>query len=320
MSRTRWPPSRWRANSASSDEKIRTALANFAGVSRRFTRVGEWNGAAIIDDYAHNPFKIAAALKAARQAYAGPVIAVVQPHRYTRLRDTFEQFCQLPERRRCRDHRAGLCRGRAADRRHQSRYLCGGAARATATAMCCVIDGEAISPALVAPLAKQGGAIVLLGAGSITQWAHALASAIEAWRAGVMMTRPCDALPPVRGTYTQDAPLKDLVWFRAGGPAEILFRPADADDLATFLSASPPETRVSVIGVGSNLLVRDGGIPGVVVRLPARVRQDRRSKARASARAPRRSTPLWRVPRPMPASAVSNSCAAFPAPSAARCA
>ncbi|HEX4860280.1 MAG TPA: UDP-N-acetylmuramate dehydrogenase [Rhizomicrobium sp.] len=84
-----------------------------------------------------------------------------------------------------------------------------------------------------------------------------------------MMTRPCDALPPVRGSYAHDAALKDLVWFRAGGAAEVLFRPADADDLATFLAARSPEMRVSVIGVGSNLLVRDGGIPGVVVRLPA---------------------------------------------------
>ena len=83
-----------------------------------------------------------------------------------------------------------------------------------------------------------------------------------------MMTRPCDALPPVRGTYTENAPLKDIVWFRAGGNAEILFRPADVDDLATFLAAKSAHARVSVIGVGSNLLVRDGGIPGVVVRLP----------------------------------------------------
>ena len=82
-----------------------------------------------------------------------------------------------------------------------------------------------------------------------------------------MMTRPCDALPPVRGTYTYGAALKDLVWFRAGGPAEVLFRPADTADLATFLAATPAELRVSVIGVGSNLLVRDGGVPGVVVRL-----------------------------------------------------
>jgi UDP-N-acetylmuramate dehydrogenase len=84
-----------------------------------------------------------------------------------------------------------------------------------------------------------------------------------------MMTRSCDALPPTRGTYARGAALKDRLWFRAGGPAEVLFRPADADDLATFLYARSPDTRVSVIGVGSNLLVRDGGIPGVVIRLPA---------------------------------------------------
>ncbi len=78
-----------------------------------------------------------------------------------------------------------------------------------------------------------------------------------------------EALPTVRGTYTERAPLKDLVWFRAGGPAEILFRPADPDDLCAFLAARPAGIPVTVIGVGSNLLVRDGGIPGVVVRLPA---------------------------------------------------
>jgi UDP-N-acetylmuramate dehydrogenase len=82
-----------------------------------------------------------------------------------------------------------------------------------------------------------------------------------------MMTRPCDMLPPVRGTLTHDAPLRDLVWFRTGGPAEILFRPADMDDLAAFIAARPADLRISVIGVGSNLLVRDGGISGVVVRL-----------------------------------------------------
>lgn len=81
------------------------------------------------------------------------------------------------------------------------------------------------------------------------------------------MTRPCDALPPVRGTYTQGAPLKDLVWFRAGGPAEVLFRPADVEDLQTFMFAKPVGVGVGVIGVGSNLLVRDGGIPGVTIRL-----------------------------------------------------
>jgi UDP-N-acetylmuramate dehydrogenase len=67
------------------------------------------------------------------------------------------------------------------------------------------------------------------------------------------MTRPCDMLPPVRGSVTRGAPLKELVWFRAGGPAEVLFRPADVEDLAGFLAARPSGLRVQVIGVGSNL-------------------------------------------------------------------
>jgi UDP-N-acetylmuramate dehydrogenase len=83
------------------------------------------------------------------------------------------------------------------------------------------------------------------------------------------VTRPCDMLPPVKGSLARDASLKEMLWFRAGGPADVLFRPADAGDLAMFLAARPRELPVQVIGVGSNLLVRDGGVPGVVVRLPA---------------------------------------------------
>ena len=64
-------------------------------------------------------------------------------------------------------------------------------------------------------------------------------------------------------------PLKDLVWFRAGGAADILFRPLDVDDLCAFMAEKPADLPVSVIGVGSNLLIRDGGIPGVVIRLPS---------------------------------------------------
>ncbi|HEV8679426.1 MAG TPA: UDP-N-acetylmuramate dehydrogenase [Stellaceae bacterium] len=74
-------------------------------------------------------------------------------------------------------------------------------------------------------------------------------------------------LPPVRGRLTADVPLCPLTWFRVGGPAEILFQPADAEDLAAFLAALPAEIPLTVIGVASNLLVRDGGIPGVTVRM-----------------------------------------------------
>jgi len=74
-------------------------------------------------------------------------------------------------------------------------------------------------------------------------------------------------LPAVRGRLEANAPLADLTWFRAGGAAEALFTPLDEDDLADFLRAMPKNTPIYVIGVGSNLLVRDGGVPGVVVRL-----------------------------------------------------
>lgn len=76
-----------------------------------------------------------------------------------------------------------------------------------------------------------------------------------------------DRLPAVRGRYTPDAALAPAMWFRVGGTAEVVFEPADVDDLASFLAARPSDVPVTVIGVGSNLLVRDGGIPGVVVRL-----------------------------------------------------
>ena len=76
-----------------------------------------------------------------------------------------------------------------------------------------------------------------------------------------------DRLPPVRGRYTENAPLSGITWFRVGGPAEVSFRPADRDDLIAFLKAKPADIPVTVIGVGSNLLVRDGGVPGVVLRL-----------------------------------------------------
>lgn len=76
-----------------------------------------------------------------------------------------------------------------------------------------------------------------------------------------------DRVPGLRGRLVADAPLAPLSWFRTGGPAEMLFEPADEADLAAFLAACPPDVPVTVIGLGSNLLVRDGGVAGVVIRL-----------------------------------------------------
>jgi UDP-N-acetylmuramate--alanine ligase len=152
---------------------IKKGLAEFRGVGRRFTKVGEVNGAAIIDDYAHNPFKIAAALRAARQAYKGPVVAVVQPHRYTRLRDTFEQFSTClndadvaiiaPVYAAGEQPIEGINRDTYAEvlRAHGHRNVV-------------VIDGEDELAAAVAPYMKPGAVVIGTGAGSITGWMHNL--------------------------------------------------------------------------------------------------------------------------------------------------
>lgn len=79
--------------------------------------------------------------------------------------------------------------------------------------------------------------------------------------------RLIDRLPPVRGQLTENAAISRITWFRVGGPAEILYEPADRDDLAAFLAALPNDIGVTIIGLGSNLLVRDGGIPDVTIKL-----------------------------------------------------
>jgi UDP-N-acetylmuramate dehydrogenase len=78
------------------------------------------------------------------------------------------------------------------------------------------------------------------------------------------------AMPELRGRLTANQRLSELTWFRVGGPAQVLFTPADEDDLAYFLARFPTELPVTVVGVGSNLIVRDGGLPGVVIRLAPR--------------------------------------------------
>ena len=160
------------------DDVIARALKEFRGVSRRFTKVGEVNGAAIIDDYAHNPFKIAAAVRAARQAYKGPVVAVVQPHRYTRLRDTFEQFAT------CLNdadvaviapvYAAGEKPIEGFDRDSYAEAL-----RAHGHRNVITIDGEDDLAVAVAPYVKPGAAIVGTGAGSITVWMNNLPKKLE---------------------------------------------------------------------------------------------------------------------------------------------
>jgi UDP-N-acetylmuramate--alanine ligase len=155
------------------DARIRAALENFGGVKRRFTRTGTWHGVAVIDDYGHHPVEIAAVLKAARESTNGQVIAVVQPHRYTRLQSLFEQFCTCFNDADAvivaHVYPAGEAPIDGVDRDH---FVAG--LRAHGHRQVIALDGPDQLAGVVRGLARPGDYVVCLGAGSITQWAYAL--------------------------------------------------------------------------------------------------------------------------------------------------
>ncbi|MBL4597720.1 MAG: UDP-N-acetylmuramate--L-alanine ligase [Rhizobiaceae bacterium] len=156
-----------------SGDQIREGIAAFSGVRRRFTHTGNWNGVDIYDDYAHHPVEIKAVLSAAREAASGRVIAIKQPHRYTRLESLFDDFCacfndadtvlvapvyaggeQLIEGADSAALVAGLRSGGHRDVR--------------------LISGPEEIAGIVADIAKPGDIVIFLGAGDITQWAYDL--------------------------------------------------------------------------------------------------------------------------------------------------
>jgi UDP-N-acetylmuramate--alanine ligase len=155
------------------DEVIRTTFAAFSGVKRRFTRVGEWRGVAVYDDYAHHPVEIAAVLRAARMAGKGRVLAVMQPHRYTRLQSLFNEFSA------CLDdadvvivtpvYSAGEAPIPGIDRDE----LASGLRRHGHPHVLTVDDAEALVETIVS-VAKPGDVVVGLGAGTITDWINGL--------------------------------------------------------------------------------------------------------------------------------------------------
>ncbi len=162
-----------------SAETIRTGLGHFSGVKRRFTRTGEWQGTAIFDDYGHHPVEIAAVLRAARASTRAQVIAVVQPHRYTRLQSLFNDFAscfndadvvivadvyaagEKPIEGISRDTLVQAIKA------HGHRHVQG-------------LESAAELPQLVRTVAQPGDYVVLLGAGNITQWAYALPGQLAA--------------------------------------------------------------------------------------------------------------------------------------------
>ncbi|WP_040677388.1 UDP-N-acetylmuramate--L-alanine ligase [Rhizobium mesoamericanum] len=161
-----------------SSEDIAKGLASFGGVKRRFTLTGEWNGVQIFDDYGHHPVEIKAVLRAAREACKGRVIAVHQPHRYSRLSSLFEEFAS------CFNDADSIflapvyaageepIEGANSDAL-VSRIKSGGHRDAR------FLPSPELLPEMVAEIAKPGDFVVLLGAGSITYWAAALPKQLE---------------------------------------------------------------------------------------------------------------------------------------------
>ena len=162
------------------DDLIRKALAGFAGVKRRFTRTGEWNGVPIIDDYGHHPIEIAAVLRAARESTSGQVIAIVQPHRYTRLAALFESFCSCFNDADTVIVAHGLSGRRGADRGRRPRFAGAGPARPRPPPGDTARRAGRHRRAWCAASPAPGDMVVFLGAGSITQWAYALPAELAA--------------------------------------------------------------------------------------------------------------------------------------------
>jgi len=162
-----------------SGEAIKKGLSSFAGVKRRFTHTGSWNGVDVFDDYGHHPVEISAVLKAARSATNGRVIAIAQPHRFTRLHDLFNEFSACfndadtvmvaPVYAAGEDPIDGVSSDELV-----SRIRAGGHRDAR------YIEGPAAIAPIIRDLAKPGDFVVFLGAGNITQWAYALPKELAA--------------------------------------------------------------------------------------------------------------------------------------------
>lgn len=162
-----------------SDSTIASALTTFKGVKRRFTRTGEYNGISIIDDYGHHPVEIAAVLKAARQAGAKNVIAVIQPHRYSRLKGLFNEFCTCMNDADTVIVADVYAAGEAPMDEANRDALVEGLRNRGHRSVVPMTDPSHL-PEMINAIAKPGDYVVCLGAGTITQWAQALPAELEA--------------------------------------------------------------------------------------------------------------------------------------------
>jgi UDP-N-acetylmuramate--alanine ligase len=161
-----------------SDDAIRKGFKSFTGVKRRFTRTGAYNGITVYDDYGHHPVEIAAVLRAARGVARGRVIAVMQPHRYTRLHSLFNEFCTCFNDADTVIVAPVYAAGEAPIDGASHTALMEGLKSRGHRAVHTIEKPEQLAP-LVRKLAQPGDIVMCLGAGTITQWAYALPGQLE---------------------------------------------------------------------------------------------------------------------------------------------
>jgi hypothetical protein len=250
------------------DDAIVRALKEFRGVGRRFQRYADvllpgGGKCCLIDDYGHHPVEMAATLAAVRGAYPGHrVVLAFQPHRYTRTRDLFEDFVKVLSTvdvlLLTEVYPAGEAPIVAADGRALARAL--------------RVQGK-VEPIFIEQVAESAAGHRRCGQGRRRRADDG--RGIDRQRAGVgaqparrdaaMNMAETELMNALRGRWLHDEPMARHVSWRAGGQAKRAYVPADLDDLALMLRGLPSDEPVMFVGLGSNLLVRDGGYGGTVV-------------------------------------------------------
>lgn len=257
------------------DEAIIKSLAAFRGVGRRFQINGDLplpNGkVTFVDDYGHHPRELAATLEALRQAWPDRRgVVIFQPHRYTRTRDLFEDFVHVlstVDVLILMDvYSAGETVIPGADGRALSRAI-----RTRGKVDPVFVEDREELAAVLANMVKKDDVILTMGAGNVGQ----IAAELPELLAKEISILNNQIVTELKGRLLYDEPLSKYTSWRVGGKADRLYLPYDKNDLCQFIRGLPDDEPVFWIGLGSNLLVRDGGIRGTIINTKGRLKDIR---------------------------------------------
>jgi UDP-N-acetylmuramate--alanine ligase len=257
------------------DDAIVKSLAGFRGVGRRFQINGDLplgNGKlTFVDDYGHHPREIAATLEALKQAWPERrAVVVFQPHRYTRTRDLFEDFVHVlstVDVLVLMDvYSAGETPIPGSDSRALSRAI-----RVRGKVDPIFVEARDELAVILSGIVKEDDVILTVGAGNVGQIAAELPERL----ANELSTIKRDNKMAIKGRLLNNEPLAKYTSWRVGGAADLLYLPHDKQDLCDFVKSLPENEPVFWIGLGSNLLVRDGGVRGVVINTKGRLKNMR---------------------------------------------